>query len=433
MGKVLIITTSGGSGHLQCAAAKMLEIQRKDKDASFIYVDILRAWHSPIGFMGALLYKFLQVRAWIGCLERLAKLSELATFIFWPKIFVIACIALFFRKAERVIDTQPLCSSATIKAIRLCNYFFKTRIMLEKFFADMPTDQNRHYGKNIKRLSAADKKLLRIISPKPLLDKHASEEAFWQDFCGVGLKNVDNEFFVREGFKAYMEKKAPVKPFNVHIVEKDKRRKACLRRILEKGSSCYRENDGCFDFAIEPESLMLTMVLGTFPGFKAQKSYVDRIISHCNEDKKSFILFLYCNDEMRAWLLAVVNRATYPANLTIVAFSHQDDQVLGNLYFKSDVTITRSGGQTTQELLCTRKGRVYIHSEAAKDENPLKGIAFWEAGNARYLIKYLNGKIITPSILSELLQDRSSFSSQSETIYNSAAAPDLLQIQPHTT
>jgi hypothetical protein len=60
------------------------------------------------------------------------------------------------------------------------------------------------------------------------------------------------------------------------------------------------------------------------------------------------------------------------------------------------------------ELMAIMSGKSFIHSEAKKGKNKtlsredlLKGIPGWEAGNARYLIKKVNAKLVTPETLLE--------------------------------
>ena len=98
----------------------------------------------------------------------------------------------------------------------------------------------------------------------------------------------------------------------------------------------------------------------------------------------------------------------YPKNLTIVPMSFQQDDTLGPLFFRSDITCTRSGGQTAMELMCANRGRIWIHSESKKanptEDEFLKGIPAWESANAVYLQHLKNAKIVTPDTVSlELL------------------------------
>jgi len=87
---------------------------------------------------------------------------------------------------------------------------------------------------------------------------------------------------------------------------------------------------------------------------------------------------------------------------------------------RSDVTITRSGGMTCGELLALAsrgdKRRVYIHVEVVSEprdtesredqtDNVLDGgLVPWEAGNARFVMKALGARLITPTTLLSRLE-----------------------------
>jgi hypothetical protein len=102
----------------------------------------------------------------------------------------------------------------------------------------------------------------------------------------------------------------------------------------------------------------------------------------------------------------LVERAkNYPSNLSIIPFSFQLDDVIAPLFYRSNLTCTRSGGQTAMELMVVCSGEIWIHSETKKNplkkEDPtseelLKGIPGWEAANALYLKSIKNAKIATP-------------------------------------
>jgi hypothetical protein len=83
----------------------------------------------------------------------------------------------------------------------------------------------------------------------------------------------------------------------------------------------------------------------------------------------------------------------------------QVDEIIAPLFFRSDMTCTRSGGQTAMELMCVGRGKIWIHSETRKkgrvllDADLLKGIPGWEAGNAAYLQRFRDAKLVTPDTI----------------------------------
>ena len=92
----------------------------------------------------------------------------------------------------------------------------------------------------------------------------------------------------------------------------------------------------------------------------------------------------------------------YPRSLSIIPFSFQRDDVIAPLFYRSDLSCTRSGGQTAMELMSVCSGDMWVHSEARSDKRPLtqrellQGIPAWEAANAVYLQKIRGAKIVTP-------------------------------------
>jgi len=100
----------------------------------------------------------------------------------------------------------------------------------------------------------------------------------------------------------------------------------------------------------------------------------------------------------------------YPKNLSVIPMSFQKEDVIAPLFYRTDISLTRSGGQTAMELMSVSKAQIWIHSEAKKqgspisDEDLLKGIPGWEAGNACYLRDKLGAKIVTPHTFAEYIK-----------------------------
>jgi len=89
----------------------------------------------------------------------------------------------------------------------------------------------------------------------------------------------------------------------------------------------------------------------------------------------------------------------------------QSDEIIAPLFFRSDMTCTRSGGQTSMELMCVGQGKIWIHSETKnkgkvlQNEDLLKGIPGWEAGNAAYLQRFRNAQLVTPFTIGQLAKE----------------------------
>ena len=128
-------------------------------------------------------------------------------------------------------------------------------------------------------------------------------------------------------------------------------------------------------------------------------------------------LFVFCaNHEsgqkslLRKVSEAVHQSCSYPKNLTVVPMSFQSDDVIAPLFFRSDMTCTRSGGQTAMELLSVSKGEIWVHSEAVVKNRPLTeeellaGIPGWESANAAYLQHVRGAKIVTTDTFGPLVK-----------------------------
>ena len=90
----------------------------------------------------------------------------------------------------------------------------------------------------------------------------------------------------------------------------------------------------------------------------------------------------------------------YPKNVAVIPIAFQADDVVAALLFRSDYTVTRSGGQTTMELLSIARGKIFIHS-AAKKGNLMRGLPFWEGGNALYLQAKVGAELTTPTLFAQ--------------------------------
>ena len=99
----------------------------------------------------------------------------------------------------------------------------------------------------------------------------------------------------------------------------------------------------------------------------------------------------------------VQNSLDFPKNASIFPISYQQDDALASIFFRSDVTITRSGGQTGIEIMSVGTGKNFIHSEVEFDENNppkemdlLKGLPAWEGGNALLIKERIGSRFIIP-------------------------------------
>lgn len=328
---------------------------------------------------------------------------SIAEILFWPHIFFHALSLLFKEKIERVIDTQPLGTIAIIKAIRIYNKFTKRSVVLEKVLADLPTEYSTHFYQGIKRLSEKDKKVFKLITIKPLMIKQDSEEEFWKKTCNLSLDNVQYEkFFIRKSFESFANRERKREDYYCFIKTGSASESLVSQRIFSRGKVDFKICNESFEFKIGPEDKLITIVLGSQPSLKATFNYVKGFIDLAKGWKERVYLFAYCSKFSEGLFDRIANYCAlekdYPDNLIIIPMSFQGEETIASLFFRSDLTITRSAGQTIMELLAVCKGTKFIHVEAKNSSIKalFKSMPKWEAGLALYLKEKLNCPLVNP-------------------------------------
>ena len=414
---VLVITSSGGGGCIQLAIAKKQQILNKEPLSNVTIIDVMKKWTwFGMGRFFVFLYNTTQTFGKARIQEKLVGCQTTAELILWIFIFFYSLRTFFKNDIDRVIDTQALCSSAIIKALRIYNRKKNRSIILEKVLVDLPTYKSTHFFRNIKRLSSKDRPFIRLYTIDPLLDT-PNEEMFWQKHCKLDLSQIKKEdFYVRDAFYKYFNKKRPVDETKLFIrAEKEKR--SLIKNIISRSNVDYAETNEGFSFTIAPHDLVIVILLGSQAAQKATFNYVKNFL-FCMKKKSQFNrhyhLFVFCPNKKRDVLQdvhdMVVQEEQYPSHFTIIPMLFQKEDVIASLFFRSDISITRTGGQTAMELMGVSKGKIWIHSEI-KDKpfmdtkKLLKGIPAWEAGNAEYLIDKYSARIVTPSMIFSLSEE----------------------------
>ncbi len=415
--KVLILSCSGGSGLIQAALAKEQEIQAQVPSARFVRRDMLKDWF----------WKFAgrySIRKWdqaqrvgdIQTLEWLIKRQSLADLFFWPLIFYRAITTFFREEIDRIIDTQPLGTSAILLALRIYNWKSGKRIVLEKVAVDLPTWRNTHFFQPIQNLSKKSKKHLRLITIPPLPDTpEQSPQEFWEKHCGLRLEEIVYETYpVRQSFRKFQGKERMNTPFSFEARFWSSEEGKILAHAIEQGSINAKLEESHVRFSIAPQDRVITLLLGSQPAFSATLGYVNQVQKLVDQAPSvgTVHLFVLCAKHVPgedSLFKRVASLAT-KSKLNVIPLSFQNDEVIAPLFFRSDLTCTRSGGHTAMELMCTMQGEIWIHSEKKREhqdlslEELLTGIPGWEAGNALYMHKFHNAKIVTPEQCTPHLQ-----------------------------
>jgi len=419
---VLIITCSCGGGILQAANAKMQEVKRHNPDARVIKKDLIRDWIGKgLGKFTVHLWDSSQKRGNVKALIFFIQLQKYTEWIIWLRVFLVVFFCLMKEGIDRVIDTQPLVTSAIVKAIRLYNFFQKKELCVEKVIVDLPTKWASHYFRTIKKLSSLDQKHIRVVTIEPLLEETETAAEFWKKHCGLTEEEIQYEdHFIREGFHPYRNRPRLREDFSIQIRYKNEEELSLMKAAYQKGKIAAKLGKNGIQFTIGKDDLLFTVLLGSQPAAKSTLNYVKKIVEileRVHAKGKKYHLFVFCADHQpgektlfRMVHDTVLANENHPAHLTVVPLSFQEEDVIASLFFRSDMTFTRSGGQTSMELMSVMRGEIMIHSEAKTTKNPkqklskeelLQGIPGWEAGNACYLLEKREAKLVTPDCFEE--------------------------------
>lgn len=409
--KILIIASSGGGGLIQAANAKEQEIRLQYPDMEIIKRDVLRDWTgSWMGKAAIKMYNSAQKSGNIAVLKFFSIGIAVSDFFFSPYVFFQALKTLFKEDVDHIIDTQPSCTAAIIKALRFFHWRRGKKICLEKVLVDLPTPKATHYFRSIRKLSDADRLYLKLTTILPFLKEGESAEEFWKKNCRLPEEQVNYEpFYVRQSFCKYHKTPPLTSPLIIKADIKNSEEKCLIKQAIDKGSIEAHWKESAVEFVIEPDDLVFTILLGSQPAFSGSLQYVRNFIKLAREYPHiRGHLFIFCsNHEVgKPSLLKSVSDLVneiekYPSSFSVIPLSFQTDEVIAPLFHRSHATCTRSGGQTLMELMCVLPKQIWIHSESKKkhyreEGELLKGIAGWEAANALYMQKLYGAKIVTP-------------------------------------
>lgn len=423
---VLVITTSGGGGHLQAAKAKYLDEQLKNPHVKIIVKDILReAGGKAFGRFMINIWDAAQRKGNVRTLEFWAKNVLSFDIVFSVPIFFQILFKLIAKDIDHVIDTQPLCLASIVGAVKIYRFFTKKDVIIEKVLTELPTNYASHYLKPIKRLRKKNRSLVKLVTTEPLLAKNETAEGFWQKYCGLSESFVSyGDFPIRPSFKKYQNKKLHKETFSLHITLKSQEEKKIFKDVLKIGKTKGTFKGDHLDLAIEPHWKVTTLMLGSQPTQEATLQYVENFINVIKNDllkEKKHLLFVFCSKKkfetvplQKRIHELVTHFVDFPQNLTIIPMSSQDDDVIAPLYFRSDATLTKAGGVTAMELIAAARGQIWIHHENTFNpfekllfDNPFftlssyKGMPKWEYGNATYLEEIKGAQMVTPETFSE--------------------------------
>lgn len=425
--KCLILTNSGGNGHLQCAKTLGAEIKAKFPNAEIVQVDVFEDFFGPIiGRFFAERWNGVQRTGDIARQELLISSMSFVHNLFFIPIFLQALRLLFKGEFTQVIDTQNISMKAIIRAVRFYNKWTGKHLFIEKMITDLPTRDTTLYFPFIKKLSRKDKEILQIKTTKPLLSGEKSDAEFWQKYCRLDMDKIEYAPLpIRFEFQKYANKpKEREIPLPLTMTFPDKKSHEDFLKTISFGSLQTTRKDLSTSLLIEAEDVVSIIMLGVNPNKSAILSYLKtyiEILSKQTYKSRRDIIFVLCAKNppntisLQQRILELVSSIkNYPPHLTILPLPYQEDAIIAPLLYRSDMSITKCGGITAMELLSVCHGRILIHRERPANGTPKfllnrptvrSGMPPWELGNLRYLRSIKGAQIITPETFGSICRD----------------------------
>ncbi|MBS0586284.1 MAG: YwaF family protein [Verrucomicrobia bacterium] len=370
--RALLLTIAGGGGHLEAAKAKMRELAenypgigvlQKDLFLDFLPLvgkPILSSWNrSQVAGKSASLSKFF------------SKVQKIGEYLMGPLVFFLLVRFLEKNRISVIIDTQAFGTRAIIRAIRYMRWWHGQEIYLEKSLTELPTKEFNFFAESIRNLSLKDRAFLKLRTTEPLLEEGERDGSFWQKYYSLSLSSVlYGSLPVRASFLKYSDPKVSERELTV---------------LLEEGP-----------FLITAHDKVALILLGSNPDKKAVKGYIEEFLLKAKGIRKGghrHILLIFCSkqEDLKEEIKEIAKRAE---NLIIVPLGYQKEEVTAALLHRADLTLTRSGGLTSMELLLVSRGQILIH----KGEGSV-GMPVWEFGNFSYLEAKKNAALVTPKTL----------------------------------
>ncbi|MCB1080411.1 MAG: hypothetical protein KDK69_01190, partial [Chlamydiia bacterium] len=298
--KLLLITSSGGGGHLQAAQAQRLKALSEDPSTEILQRDILIDWVGKrFGKGFVYLWNISQKKGNLKLLTFLSMNIPVADFLFYLHIFSRVLITIVKEDIDQVIDTQPVGTSAIIRAIKWARKITNKPLKLEKIVTELPTDKVHHFFKPIKSLKPPSRSFLKLITTTPLLNQNQTADAFWQKNCGLTENEVCYESFpLRPSFKKFQNVlRQTNERMSIEIHVHSAEEKFLIADTIKHGSlhsEIYRDK---IVITIEPTDKVSTILLGSQPTEEATIKYVKHYIEMMKKADpiERHLLFVFCN------------------------------------------------------------------------------------------------------------------------------------------
>lgn len=353
MSNILLLSTSGGSGHIQAALAMKEKLADEDPSATIFERNLSDDWWTWFGkFVTRALWNIPQQRGMHRWLKFIWKQGPLAELVFALPTLVHAVRFFLYNDIDRVILTHHLNFLQILYAIDIAKRLGKKAPKLEVLIIELPTTEKMYYYKSFRKLNPKHHDRIEVLTVKPLTKSGYSDADHWLRLASLPFSTIKYvDFPLRKSF--YVQ--TPGLTYSVggkHLTSQDR---------------------------------VMTIMLGSQPTPKAILAYI-RALEGIEIDK----IFVMCSHQN---VLIETIQKSAPKN--VVALGPQPASAIADLLMHSTYTLTRSGAITSHELLHLAKGTIFIHTETGD----LQGMPEWEAGNALYLEKKKGAKLVTPKTI----------------------------------
>lgn len=357
MSNILLLSTSGGSGHIQAALAKKEALLENDPSCNIFEVNLSDDWWTWFGkFALNLLWNIPQRRGMVRWQKFIWKQQNIASYFFGPATLFNALRFFLYHDIDRIIITHQLCYRPLFWALDLAKLFGRKTPKLEIIVIELPTMERMYFYDAFKKLKPKDFDRIEVHTAKPLMQEGLSDAEHWLQVAGLPFRVIK---YVDPPLRKSFYISTPALTYHVagkHLTSKDR---------------------------------VLTLMLGSMPTVKSMIQYVQAM-----QELDLDYIFAMCsqNEKLKTKLdgLKLSN---------VVTLGPQPASTIADLIIHSTYTLTRSGAITSQELMRLSGGQILIHSETGD----LSGMPEWEGGNALYLMQKKGAKLVSPnSLKSEL-------------------------------
>jgi len=456
--KYLILTSSGGGGHLSMAAGEMAELIKAGvSEKDIVIIDIMglaasNKGQSWIPDWGHIFSGETNVEKWNSAQKRggMAGVKELEGLIDLQPVAesiqgssIRKHLKQFLKDNPNVIeiiDTQALSTPVICKTVTDENARRKKSgevdIKVRKLICEFLTDKAVHYLGPIAKVKKEDATCLTVqIVEQPLTAGNETPEEFYR------RKKVDHVTFVvkqppvrREFLNPKHSDKKEVYLETTHddSIKGALKERAYVHDILGDDAVLdgkyfkiqKTEHDKFYTITLGSQSS--STILGYVDAFIEQVLASDikppqRAMFFVTAGKNDGTLdttYALARSHLEKRMLELqIAGIKWPQEAKIVPLSFQDEMSMASLFHNSDVLITRTGGISSIEADRTatfnKTRKVYLHSEAfpsiagvfpkehfdACYKTLLPGTVRWEGGNAQYLMKSIDACLTSPDTL----------------------------------